>query len=91
MKSIADFKRAMKPGTFWSCTHQYIGAHPSAPKELGTRECLVSNTVSFGFRTVSDSVSFSNWPKKAEFSVEGDTVVITKAGFCTLRYTQENK
>ena len=51
IKTIADFKRAMIPGTFWECTHKYIGKNPSKPKSLGLRECVLNNSVDFGFKT----------------------------------------
>jgi hypothetical protein len=89
IKTIADFKRAMIPGTFWEATHQYIGEHPSEPKSLGVRECALNNSVDFGFKT-DNGISYSPWPKKGEFITEenGTVVVITKPGFCQLRYIQ---
>jgi hypothetical protein len=92
IKTIADFKRAMTVGTFWEATHRFIGDNPSAPKSLGVRECGLNNTVNFGFKTDRGTISYCDWPKKAEFSTSdnGNTVVITKPGFCELRYTQRN-
>jgi hypothetical protein len=87
MKTIADFKRAMIVGSMWECTHQYIGNNPSNPKSLGLRECGLNNSVDFGFKTDS-GISHCAWPKKANFTIDGETVVITQIGFCELRYTQ---
>ena len=62
MKSIADFKRAMKLGTVW---HTYHNLYHS---DMGIRECSKINTVGFGFKTVrqdgSIGTSHCEWPTK---------------------------
>ena len=89
IKTIADFKRAMVPGTKWAATHAYIGKNPTPEKSLGTRECGLNNTVNFAFKTDRGTLSYCSWPKKAEFSTEnnGKTIVITQENFCRLTYT----
>ena len=89
IKTIADFKRAMQPGTFWKTTLEYIGKRFTAPtKSLGIRECVLNNSVDFGFKSLKSKVSHSTWPKKSEFSVVDDTIIIRIKDFCELRYTQ---
>lgn len=88
IKTIADFKRAMQPGTFWKTTHKYIGRNPSSSKSLGIRECVLNNSVDFGFKSSTNYISHSAWPKKSEFSVNNDTIIIRKKDFCELQYTQ---
>ena len=91
MKTIADFKRAMIPGTKWHTTHRYINNNPTPPKDMGIRECGLNNSVDFGFiNPASGQISHCSWPKKSEFSVEGNTIVITN-DFCELRYTPQVK
>jgi len=92
IKTIADFKRAMVPGTCWEAIHRYIGDNPSEPKSLGIRECGLNNTVDFGFKTDRGTISHCQWPTKATFSTSdnGNTVIITQPGFCELRYTQRS-
>ena len=92
IKTIADFKRAMIPGTFWETTHKYIGEDQTARKSLGIRECVLNNTVGFGFTVDIMRVAHSDWPKRTEFSTEdgGNVVIITKPGFAELRYIQRN-
>jgi len=89
VKTIADFKRAMQPGSRWLGVHEYIGNHPSEPRSLGIRECVHSNTANFGFRTPKDSISYMDWPKKAEFAANGNTVTITN-DFARLTYTLQD-
>ena len=96
MKTIADFKRTMVPGTFWESTHEYIGEHPTPPKDFGVRECVLANTVNFALLTEKANgekvPSYSMWPAKKEFSVRQDgAVVIEKAGFVRLIYKQVEK
>ena len=69
IKTIADFKRAMIPGTYWEATHQYLEGRPPE-KSLGVRECVLNNSVGFGLRSASGEVSHADWPKRTEFSVE---------------------
>jgi len=89
IKTIADFRRAMLPGTIWETTHQYIGQRLTEEKSLGTRECALNRSVGFGFKTKM-GVSYCDWPKRAEFSTEnnGRTIVITRKGFVRLKYTK---
>ncbi len=89
MVTIADFKRAMVIGSVWECTHRYIGDNPSELKSLGVRECALNNSVDFGFKTDA-GISHCSWPTKSTFSMDGHTVVITRVGFCELRYTLLN-
>lgn len=93
IKTIADFKRAMLPGTFWYATHRYTDNNPTPKKYLGLRECGLNNSVDFGFKTgkaPNGSISHCSWPKKSQFSTidNGNTVVI-KTSFCELTYTQK--
>lgn len=86
--SIADFKRAMQVGSVWHTTHQFIGDHPSPVKDKGIRTCSVHQSNSFAFKNpVTGENSWSDWPKKTEFSCENETVIITRDGFCQLKYT----
>lgn len=91
IKTIADFKRAMVPGTFWEANHRYINNNPTQPKSLGIRECSLNNSVNFGFKTDHNSTSHCSWPKRKEFSTldDGNIVVIT-TDFCELQYRQVN-
>ena len=90
IKSIADFKRAMRIGTRWEALHEYINNNPTPPKNLGIREVGKVQSNSFAFKTESGALSWCDWPKKSEFSTEdnGNTVVIT-TDFCRLRYTEQ--
>jgi len=88
IKTIADFKRAMQLGTKWHTTHKYTnGPYTSPTKDMGVRECGLHYTIDFGFKTDHDTISHCTWPKKAQFRMDGDTVVITTS-FCQLKYTQ---
>lgn len=91
IEKIKDFKRAMIVGSKWEAFHKYIGEHPSEQKSLGIRECVLSNSVEFGFMN-EIVISHCKWPTKEEFSTEddGNVVVITKPGFCQLRYIEMN-
>ncbi len=92
IKTVADFKRAMVPGTTWECTHRYIGEHPSEPKSLGRRECVLANSVDFGFESANSpgEISHCQWPKRANMTTEdgGNVVILTTPGFCELRYRE---
>lgn len=89
MNSIADFKRAMVVGTKWKATHAFIGAVPTLTKSLGERVCGLANTVSFAFTNpVSGELSYSDWPKKKEFSYKDGVVTITFENFCVLTYEE---
>ena len=87
IKTVADFKRAMQPGTFWLCQHRYTNKNQTEPMNLGIRECKLSNTVGFASKTGRGTLSRCDWPTKDQFSVCSGTVVITRS-FCELRYTQ---
>ncbi len=87
MKTLADFKRTMVPGTFWEATHKYRGKNPTKPKSLGRRECVHINTVGFGFRSASGATSYCDWPRRKEVAFEGDIVTI-KNTFTQLVYTK---
>jgi hypothetical protein len=88
MKTIADFKRSMVVGTKWRAQHRYIGEHPSEISDLGVRECVLNNSVDFGFKTATGNISHSSWPRKGEFLYRDGSVYITKKGFCELIYTK---
>jgi hypothetical protein len=89
IKTIADFKRAMVPGTFWEAQHRYTNNNPTPPKSLGIREVGKAQSNSFAFKTDRGTLSWCDWPKKSEFSTSdnGNVVVIT-TDFCELRYIQ---
>ena len=97
IKTIADFKRSMDIGSVWDTKHRYIGNATTDPsgkspyKDMGVRECVLNNSVDFGFKDPkSGNTSHSRWPKKVEFTVtdNGHTVIITKENFCELTYTK---
>lgn len=92
IRTIADFKRALIVGTHWEAYHKYLGEHPTEQKSLGIRTVAVNRGIGFGFETDRRTISYCDWPKKAEFSTEdgGNVVVITEPGFFELRYIQRH-
>ena len=92
IRNIADFKRAMVVGSHWEAYHKYLGEHPTEQKSLGIRTVAVNRSIGFGFNTDRGSISYCDWPKKAEFSTEddGNVVVITVDGFVQLKYIQRH-
>ena len=89
IKTIADFKRAMIKGTKWHSIHEFTGDNPKPPVDMGVRECGLNNSVDFGFIIPEKSgrVSHCNWPKKSEFSTDGQTVTID-SGWVVLKYKE---
>lgn len=66
MKTLADFKRAMKPGTRWKAFNHIYG------KTLGDRTCAKATTVCFGFFPEEENagrISHCDWPKACDFAV----------------------
>jgi len=66
MKTIADFKRLMIPGSIWHGAILTNGVWDDS--RLGTRECKLNNSVNFAFQSKIniDKLSYCNWPKKTE-------------------------
>jgi len=85
MKTVADFKRAMLPGTTWQATHMYNDK--GVVTDLGERVCGLNNTVNFGFiiPEKENRISHCDWPKASECTFDGDKVTINK-GWVTLTY-----
>lgn len=70
MKTLADFKRALQPGTVWQTTHY---TESMVDLDMGRRTVAIqqSNAVAFKRRD-SDSLSWLYFPKSSEFEIDGD-------------------
>lgn len=92
MKTVADFKRLMTPGSIWNSTHEFIGEFPRPMTSKLNRKCECTDTVKFGLWQTrpdgTESVSHCDWPKASECTFEGDKITITKDGSVRLTYTR---
>jgi hypothetical protein len=82
MKTLADFKRAMKIGTKWKAS-----CHLGHTAYLGVRECKHVDSVKFGFLVTegisAGHISFCDWPKASNFAVNDKGQVEI---YCTSTY-----
>ena len=69
MKTLADFKRALKVGTKWEA-YNYI-----YDRSLGIREVAKVDTVKVGFKSAM-GISYCDFPKASMIKFNGDTVEI---------------
>ena len=69
MKTLADFKRAMRTGTKWTAFHM------ASNSTLGTRECVYVDTVKFGFKTETGTTSYCDFPKAKDVKFLEDGMV----------------
>lgn len=78
MKTLADFKRAMRIGTKWSAYNHYYNS------DMGIRECSIAQTNRFAFKTIKNDGEICNswcdFPKASDIEFTNDTVVIWGEG-----------
>jgi hypothetical protein len=73
MKTLADFKRALQPGTKWEGYNHYYKS------SFGVREIASAMSTKFGFKHIRDdgtmTVSWCDYPKAGDISFKEDGTV----------------
>ncbi len=79
MKTLADFKRALKIGSMWEGFNHYYKT------SLGIREVSKVQSNSFAFKTIKEGVesnSWANFPKAKDIQFKDDGTVDIYTQWC---------
>ncbi len=86
MKTLADFKRALTPGSKWETFHVLYNS------SMGVREVATIRSNSVGFRNeLTGKISWLDFPKASQFKINnGMAEIYTLEGNLLLTYKAVN-
>ncbi|GAA6401130.1 hypothetical protein K020075H21_04690 [Bacteroides ovatus] len=82
MKTLADVKRKMTPGSKWRCVQLFEGG-----QDLGVREIGKVQGNAVAFLKPDGKLSWLWWPKAKDVKVEGNSFTVLQNGVPKLKYT----